>query len=97
MHAWTLIIIADGTLTCTCTQYILSMSYSLGFNTKDYRFRWTLLPHVNAALQGGINVVAARLEHALQFADVVDGGQWSVERGREIACSGDGDKEVGHR
>ena len=66
VHAWTLTIIADGTLTCTCTQYILSMSCSLGFDTEDYRFRQTLLPHVDAALQGGTNVVldvAAKLEH----------------------------------
>src|ERR1700722_8394909 len=74
VHAWTLTIIADGALTRTCTQYILSMSCSLGFDTENYRFRRTLLPHVDAALQGGTNAVpdvAARLERVY-----MDGGRW---------------------
>src|ERR1700722_12918184 len=74
VHAWTLTIIADGTLIHTCTQYILSMSCSLGSDTKDYRFRWTLLPHVDTALQGGTNAVpdvAAKLGRVY-----MDSGQW---------------------
>src|SRR3984957_16503647 len=74
VHAWTLAIIADGALTRTCTQYILGMSCSLGTDSEDYKFRRTLLPHVDAALQGGTNVVqdvAARLVHVY-----LDGGRW---------------------
>ena len=74
VHAWTLTIIADGALIRICTQYILSMSCSLGLDTEDYRFRRTRLPHVDAALQGGTNVVpdvAARLQCVY-----VDGGRW---------------------
>src|ERR1700722_10818126 len=74
VHAWTLTIIADRALIRTCTQYILSMSCSLGSGTEDYRFRRTLLPHVDAALQGGTNAVpdvAARLECVY-----MDGGRW---------------------
>src|SRR3984957_10194764 len=74
VHAWTLPIVADGALIRTCTQYILSMSCSVGFDTEDYRFRRTLLPHVDAALPGGTNVVpdvAARLGRVY-----ADGGRW---------------------
>src|ERR1700722_9647439 len=74
VHAWTLTIIADGALIRICTQYILSMSCSLGSDTEDYRFRRTLLPHIDAALQGGTNVVpdvAARLGRVY-----VDSGRW---------------------
>src|SRR3984957_8106013 len=74
VHAWTLTIVADGALIRICAQYILSMSCSLGSETEDYRFRRTLLPHVDAALQGGTDAVpdvAARLEHVY-----MDGGRW---------------------
>src|ERR1700722_12205173 len=42
VHAWTLTIIADGASIRTCTQYILSMSCSLGSDAEDYRFRGQL-------------------------------------------------------
>ena len=60
VHAWTFTIISNGVLVRTCTQYILSMSCSLGEDSEDYTFRRTLLPHINAALQGGTNVVVRR-------------------------------------
>src|SRR5271170_7002460 len=74
VHAWTLAIIADGALIRICTQYILGMSCSLGSDPEDYTFRRTLLPHVDAALQGGTNAVpdvAATLEHVY-----MEGGRW---------------------
>ena len=82
VHAWTLTIIADGALIRTCTQYILGMSCSLGSDTEDYRSRRTLLPHVDAALQGGANVVpdvAARLRSVY-----VDGGRWKEAEKLEV-------------
>src|SRR3984957_5391397 len=74
VHAWTFTIISNAELVRTCTQYILSLSCSQGFNLEDYTFRRTLLPHVDAALQGGTNAVpdvAARLQFVY-----VDGGRW---------------------
>src|ERR1700722_18346302 len=74
VHACTLTIIADGALIRTCTQYILSMSCSLGSDSEDYALRRTLLPHIDATLQGGTNAVpdvAARLQCVY-----VDGGMW---------------------
>src|SRR5271170_2109619 len=76
VHAWTFTIISNinGVLLRTCTQYILGMSCSLGFNSEDYAFRRILLPHVDAALQGGANAVpdvAARLQ-LVYF----NGGRW---------------------
>src|ERR1700722_6815541 len=47
VHAWTLTIIADGALIRTCTQYILSMSCSLGSDSEDYALRRTLLPNID--------------------------------------------------
>jgi hypothetical protein len=71
VHAWTLTIIADGVLIRRCTQSILGMSCSLGSDSEDYRFRWTLLPHVDAALQGGTQ--------CHYQVGVCLYGQWSVE------------------
>src|ERR1700722_16659258 len=74
VHAWTLSTIADGASIRTCTQYILSMSCSLRSDTEGYTINRPLLPHVDAALQGGTNAVpnvAARLVHVY-----MQGGRW---------------------
>jgi len=53
VHAWTLTIIADGVLICTCTQYILSMSCSwdstLRIIDSGRHFCPTLMQHSKAA------------------------------------------------
>src|SRR3984957_2845928 len=74
VHAWTFTIISNGELVRTCTQYILSMSCSLGEDSEDYTFRRTLLPHVDTALQGGTNAVPD-VAAALGLV-YVDGGRW---------------------
>ena len=58
----------------TLSVYVPSMLCSLGSNTKDYRFRQTLLPHIDTALQGSTDAV---LDVTARLGPVyVDGGQW---------------------
>jgi len=53
VHDWLCATISDGGVTRSSTQCILGMSVGKEHGSEDYLFRRTLLPHIDAALQGG--------------------------------------------
>src|SRR3984957_18187823 len=74
VHAWTRTMVSNAASTRTCTQFILSLSCDVGMNSEDYKFRRTLLPHVDAVLQGStatVPDVSRRLQVVYK-----DGGRW---------------------
>src|SRR3984957_4465170 len=82
VHAWTLTMVSNVALTRTCTQYILSLSFDFEFKSEDYMFRRTLLPHVDAVLQGGPATVLY-VANKLQLV-YVECGRWKEAEVLEV-------------
>ena len=53
VYDWICVRISNGKATHASAQCILGMSVSWKFGLEDYSFRQTLLPHIDAVLQGG--------------------------------------------
>ena len=71
---WIRVTMSHGVATRASTQCILGMSVTWKSGSEDYSFRRTLLPHIDAALQGGIDTgpdLSARLGYIYS-----EGGRW---------------------
>jgi len=74
VHDWIRTTISDGEATRVSAQCILGMSVRWQFGSEDYSFRRTLLPHIDAALQGG-TAIASDLAAGLGLI-YSEGGRW---------------------
>jgi len=82
VHDWLRVTISNGEVARACAQCILAMSVSWEFGSEDYSFRRTLLPHIDAALQGGLHTgsdLTARLGLIYR-----EGGRWKEAEELEV-------------
>ena len=82
LHDWIRTTVSDGEATRTSAQYILLMSVSSKFASEDYSFRRTLLPHIDAAIEGGTSTgsdLTARLGRVHS-----EGGRWKKAKELDV-------------
>jgi len=79
---WLRVTISNGEVARACTQCILGMSVTWDFGSEDYSFRRTLLPHIDAALQGGLHT-GSKLTASLGLI-YREGGRWKEAEELEV-------------
>src|SRR5882672_10773415 len=82
VHDWLRFKISNGEVARAGAQCILGMSVNWEFGSEDYAFRRTLLPHIDAALQGGLHTgsdLTSRLGLIYR-----EGGRWKEAEELEV-------------